>query len=326
MGGIGDRVVESKKYGLLFPGQGSQKVGMAKEFYESSAAAKSIFDMADEVLGRKISQLCFQGPEDDLVTTSNSQPAIFTASIASLGALLEKRGHFSGNGMFSSGEVGEIAEVVMGLSLGEPTALVAGGALSFEDGLRFVEKRGKFMQEASESSSGKMASILGMDIKDIEDICTGVGGCQIANLNCPGQVVISGHSDKVQLASDLASAKGAKRVIMLKVSGAFHSELMREAHKKLEEFLKTIEIKSPVVDFISNIDAELTKDPEKIKKNLAKQLTNRTLWQSCMEKSISLGITEYLEVGPGKVLMGLARKIDRSVRVTAIHSPDDLAE
>lgn len=317
----------SKKFGLLFPGQGAQSVGMGKELYETQPAARWVFDRADEVLGRKLSKLCFEGPEEDLTTTANSQPAIFTASIATLNVLVEiiKGAPVGDEGreIFSGDDVASIGKVVMGLSLGEPTSLVASGAMSFEDGLSFVENRGRFMQEASNKEAGSMATVIGLELKDVEEICLGVG-CQVANLNCPGQIVISGGTDRIELASDLARNKGAKRVIMLKVSGAFHSKLMETAKEKLKTVLNTIEIKEPMLDFISNINAEIITNPETIKSNLADQLDNRTLWESSVRKAGSMGVTDFLEIGPGSVLKGLIRKIDSSMKVTSLHTTEDI--
>ena len=319
--------MEAKRYGLLFPGQGAQSAGMGKELYETQAAARWVFDRAGEVLGRDIAKLCFEGQESALETTANSQPAIFTTSIATLNVLIEKlKGGpvgDEGREIFSPADVSSIGAVALGLSLGEPTALVAAGAMTFEDGLNFVAKRGEFMQEASEKEEGKMASILGLELEKVEEICIGVG-CQVANLNCPGQVVISGHASRVELAADLAKNQGAKRAIMLKVSGAFHSELMEPAKEKLKAVLADMEIREPAVDFISNIDAEVARDPEKIKSNLADQLDNKTLWEASVKKAASLGVKEYLEVGPGSVLKGLMRKIDKDLSVTSLHTTEDI--
>ncbi len=316
-----------KKFGLLFPGQGSQTVGMGKELYETQPAARWVFDRANELLGKDIAKLCFDGPEDDLRATNNSQPAIFVTSIATLNVLVEKLKGApvgqEGREIFSEEDVASLGALAMGLSLGEPTALVASGALSFEDGLKFVEKRGEFMEEASQKEEGKMASIMGLELDKVEELCKGIG-CQVANLNCPGQIVISGHASRIELAADLAKGQGARRVIMLKVSGAFHSELMIGAKEKLKDVLPAIEVKEPIIDFISNIDAEVTRDPEKIKTNLADQLDNRTLWEASVEKAHSLGVTDYLEIGPGTVLKGIFKKIDSALTVTPLHETEDI--
>lgn len=317
----------TKKYGLLFPGQGSQTVGMGKELYEIESAARWVFDRANEVLERDIKKLCFEGPEEELGETANSQPAIFTTSIATLNVLAEKfKGSpvgEEGREIFSPSDIAEIGSIAMGLSLGEPTALVATGAMSFEEGLRFVEKRGQFMDNASKKNPGKMASIIGLELEKIEEICKGIG-CQVANLNCPGQVVISGLASKVELAADLAKNSGAKRAIMLKVSGAFHSELMSDAKEKLKNVLENMTVNEPGIDFISNIDAQVTKDPAAIKTNLADQLDNKTLWEASVKKAASLDVKDYLEIGPGSVLKGLLKKIDSSLNVVPIHTTEDI--
>ncbi|MDD5634908.1 MAG: ACP S-malonyltransferase [Candidatus Omnitrophica bacterium] len=316
-----------KKFGLLFPGQGAQAVGMGKQLYEAQAAARWVFNRANEILGRDIAKLCFEGPEEELQTTANSQVAIFTTSIATLNCLIEKIKNSPVGGetreIFGPEDIKSLGLLSMGLSLGEPTALVASAAMSFEDGLRFVEKRGQFMDEASKKHAGKMASIIGMELSKVEALCKGIG-CQVANLNCPGQVVISGHATKVELACDLAKDQGAKKIIMLKVSGAFHSELMTDAKDKLRDVLQKVTIKEPVIDFISNIDAEVTRDPEKIRENLVNQLNNKTLWEASMRKAGELGVKDFLEIGPGAVLKGLAKKIDSSFSVTPLHTTEDI--
>lgn len=318
----------SKKFGLLFPGQGSQTVGMGKELYDTQPAARWVFEKADEVLGRSITKLCFEGPVDALATTANSQPAIFTVSMATLNVLIEKlKATPVGDEkreFFSNEDIKSIGALAMGLSLGEPTALVAAGALTFEEGLRFVAARGEFMSEASVKNPGKMASIMGLELEKVEELCRGIGGCQVANLNSPGQVVISGHAAMVELAADLAKNQGARRAIMLKVSGAFHSELMAGAKEKLKVVLTDAEIKEPVIDFISNIDAEVTKDPQKIRTNLANQLDNKTLWEASVRKAVSLGVKDYLEIGPGNVLRSLLKKIDSSLNTISIHTTEDI--
>jgi len=300
---------------------------MGKELYETSPAARWVFDRACQVLEGDITKLCFEGPEEELMKTANSQLAIFITSIATLNVLAEKVKASpvgeDGNEIFTSRDIEKIGGVAMGLSLGEPTALVASGAMSFEDGLRFVQKRGEFMEEACVKEEGKMASVMGLDLEKIEEICKGVG-VEVANLNCPGQVVISGPASLIELAANLAKNSGAKRTIMLKVGGAFHSRLMLPAKAKLKAVLDGMEIKEPVIDFISNIDAGLTRDPEKIRENLANQLDNKTLWEASIRKAASDGFMDYLEIGPGSVLKGLLRKIDSGLSVTTLHTSADI--
>lgn len=313
--------------GLLFPGQGSQKVGMGKDIYEMSRAARWVYDEASRIMNRDIKKISFDGPEEELTSTANSQPAIFVNSIALLNVLIEKVKHSpvgdENRGIFSKDDVKLIGGLAMGLSLGEPTSLVASGAMTFEQGITFVMRRGQYMEEASNKQEGKMASIIGLDMVKIEEICKGVG-CQIANLNCPGQVVISGAAGKVELAAELCKNAGAKRAIMLKVSGAFHSDLMLPAKEKLKKVLDEITVNEPAIDFISNIDAKLAKDPVRIKDNLANQLDNRTLWESSIIESSSKGFKDYLEIGPGNVLKGLVKKIDPALNVTSIETLQDI--
>ncbi len=315
------------KFGLLFPGQGAQIPGMGKDLYAVEPAARWVYDRADEITGRNIKKLCFEGSTDELSTTANSQPAIFTTSMAVLNVLAEKiKGApigIEGREMFSSEDITAFASLAMGLSLGEPTSLVAAGVLSFEDALKFVVKRGEFMDEASRKHEGKMVSIMGLDLGKVEELCAGIG-CQVANLNCPGQVVVSGHAGKVDLLADLAKNAGARRAITLKVSGAFHSELMVEAKDKLKGVLAQMAFNPPKVDLICNVDAAVTRDPEKIRNNLADQLDSRTLWEDSVKKASSLGIKDFIEVGPGSVLAGLLKKIDPTLVVTSLCAPDEI--
>ncbi|MBL7157329.1 MAG: ACP S-malonyltransferase [Candidatus Omnitrophica bacterium] len=296
----------------IFPGQGLQYVGMGKELYEIYPEAREVFDKADEVLKFELTKLCFEGPTEELTMTSNSQVAILIHSIAAL-KVLEKTSpeRFTPN-------------FALGLSLGEYTALVASGSLSFEDGVKLVRKRGQFMKKASEKNPGKMASIIGMELGELEKLCKGFG-CEIANLNCPGQVVISGSTSSVELAANMAKEKGAKRAITLDVSGAFHSSLMEPAKEKLEKEINTITFNTPEYPIICNVTAKPTRDPEEIKQNLITQVTSKTLFNDSINYVASQGIKTYLEIGPGTVLKGLLRRIDKSLNVINLEKPADFS-
>lgn len=294
----------------IFPGQGSQAVGMGKELYESYPEAKEIFDKANGILKFDLKKLCFEGPTEDLTTTDNSQVAILVHSIAAL-KVLEKVASEKFNPIFA-----------LGLSLGEYTSLVAAGSLSFEDGLKLVRKRGQFMQKACDKTPGKMASIIGIDPAELEKLCKGFG-CEIANLNCPGQIVISGSSSSVELTASMAKEKGAKRAIMLEVAGAFHSSLMTPAQEKLEKEINETPFSAPRFPVISNVTAKPTQDPEEIKKNLITQLDKTTFWNDSINYVASQGVKTYLEMGPGTVLKGLLRKIDKSLNVINFAKPAD---
>lgn len=311
MGSDSDRMVDA---GLIFPGQGAQFVGMGKDLYEDFIQAREVFDKADAVLKFDLKKLCFEGPQEELSTTKNSQSAILTASVAALRALEASPLYAAFSPKFS-----------MGLSLGEYTALVAAGSISFEDALVLVRKRGEFMEEASKKNPGGMACIVGMDINAVEELCRGFG-CEIANLNCPGQIVISGKTNNVELFASVAKDKGAKRVIMLDVSGPFHSSLMTSARDKLKDHIDNLHIAPPGIPFISNVDAQVHSDPEKIKENLISQVNSRTLWEESMRLAIRAGIRTFLEIGPGQVLKGLARKIDPKLEVKSIGTSQDIQQ
>jgi [acyl-carrier-protein] S-malonyltransferase len=298
---------------LIFPGQGAQYVGMGKDLYDNFAAAKTVFDRAGEILKFDIKKLCFEGPQDQLSTTQNSQPAILTASIAALRALEASPVWGAVTPKFS-----------LGLSLGEYTALVAAGAMSFEDALVLVRKRGEFMEEASRKNPGKMACVIGMDVPGVESLCKGIG-CEIANLNCPGQVVVSGKTNNVELFASLAKEKGAKRVLMLDVSGPFHSSLMTPARDKLKDYIDKVKIDSPKIAFISNVDASVQTDPAKIKDNLIAQVNSKTMWEESVKNVAGSGIKVFYEIGPGQVLKGLLKKIDPKLEVKNIGGAADLA-
>lgn len=296
----------------IFPGQGAQTVGMGRDLYENSPIAKDIFDRAGALLKFDLKKLCFEGPQAELSTTSNSQPAILTTSIAALMAFRASPLSADYNPLFS-----------LGLSLGEYTALVAADCISFEDALILVRKRGEYMEDASRKNPGKMCCVIGLDIKVVEDLCKGFG-CEIANLNCPGQVVVSGKTNSVELFASFAKDKGAKRVIMLDVSGPFHSSLMTSARDKLKDYIDKVTINPPKVSFISNVDAKVQTDPKIIKENLITQVNSMTLWEESIKLVAASGITNFVEIGPGQVLKGLLKKIDPKLEVKNIGTNQDL--
>ena len=296
----------------IFPGQGAQLAGMGKDLYDNFPAAREVFDKANSVLKIDIKKLCFEGPQGELSTTANSQPATLAMSIAALRAYESSPLASQYTPKFS-----------MGLSLGEYTSLVAAGAVSFEDALVLVRKRGEFMEEASRKNPGSMACVLGMELKAVEDLCKGIG-CEIANLNCPGQVVVSGKTNNVELFSSLARDKGAKRVLMLDVSGPFHSSLMTTARDKLKDYIDKVQFSSPKLSFISNVDAKIQTDPVVIKDNLIKQVNSKTLWEESVKLAAQSGIKTFLEIGPGQVLKGLLKKIDPKLEVKNFGALQDL--
>ncbi|MCY8721858.1 ACP S-malonyltransferase [Bacillus inaquosorum] len=301
------------KIAFLFPGQGSQFIGMGKELYEQVPAAKRLFDEADETLETKLSSLIFEGDAEELTLTYNAQPALLTTSIA----VLEK---------FK--ESGITPDFTAGHSLGEYSALVASGALSFKDAVYTVRKRGEFMNEAVPAGEGAMAAILGMDaeaLKQVTDKVTEEGHLvQLANLNCPGQIVISGTAKGVELASEQAKENGAKRAIPLEVSGPFHSELMKPAAEKLKEVLDSCEVKDADVPVISNVSADVMTDKADIKEKLIEQLYSPVRFEESINKLIAEGVTTFIEIGPGKVLSGLVKKVNRRLKTIAVSDPETI--
>ncbi|MEC1006855.1 ACP S-malonyltransferase [Bacillus subtilis] len=301
------------KIAFLFPGQGSQFIGMGKELYEQVPAAKRLFDEADETLETKLSSLIFEGDAEELTLTYNAQPALLTTSIA----VLEK---------FK--ESGITPDFTAGHSLGEYSALVAAGALSFKDAVYTVRKRGEFMNEAVPAGEGAMAAILGMDaeaLKQVTDKVTEEGNLvQLANLNCPGQIVISGTAKGVELASELAKENGAKRAIPLEVSGPFHSELMKPAAEKLKEILDACDIKDADVPVISNVSADVMTEKADIKEKLIEQLYSPVRFEESINKLIAEGVTTFIEIGPGKVLSGLVKKVNRRLKTIAVSDPETI--
>ncbi|KAF1681110.1 ACP S-malonyltransferase [Bacillus sp. SKDU12] len=301
------------KIAFLFPGQGSQFIGMGKELYEQEPAAKRLFDEADETLETKLSSLIFEGDAKELTLTYNAQPALLTTSIA----VLEK---FKKSGI--------TPDFTAGHSLGEYSALVASGALSFKDAVYTVRKRGEFMNEAVPAGEGAMAAILGMDteaLRQVTDKVTEEGHLvQLANLNCPGQIVISGTAKGVELASEQAKENGAKRAIPLEVSGPFHSELMKPAAEKLKEVLDSCDVKDADIPVISNVSADMMTDKADIKEKLIEQLYSPVRFEESVNKLIAEGVTTFIEIGPGKVLSGLVKKVNRRLKTIAVSDPETI--
>jgi len=295
--------------GYLFAGQGSQYVGMGKDLFKSFPEAKAIFDKADKVLGFPISDLCFNGPLDELIKTNNCQPAIVTMSIACWQAYQAKHSEKDG--------------YMAGLSLGEYSALVAAGALNFEDAVYLVSRRGQFMEEEAVKHPGKMLSIIGLDLAKVEEIC-GQVKAEVANINCPGQVVISGSPEAIENAQILAKEKGAKLAVVLEVSGAFHSSFMQGASLKLAQELEKINISSPKFPVICNVTGKPVLTAQEIKQNLIQQVSASVLWEDSMKLILSKNVTTFFEFGPGKVLKGLMRHIDSNAQVINIEKSSDI--
>ncbi|MGA7382647.1 MAG: ACP S-malonyltransferase [Terriglobales bacterium] len=299
----------SSNIAFLFPGQGSQAVGMGKELAEKYPAARHTFDEADEALGYKLSQLCFAGPEDQLKLTEITQPAILTASVAAFRVLAER---------------GLRPGFVAGHSLGEYSAHVAAGTLNFGDAVRTVRNRGKYMQEAVPVGVGAMAAILGIDLEKVTVVCHDAAHgevCEPANVNSAEQIVISGHKSAVERATKLASERGAKRAILLQVSAPFHCSLMKPAQDRLAADLAAITFQKPAVPVVCNVDAEFIIDGERGRDALVRQVTGAVKWERSMRDLIGQGVQTFVEVGPGKVLCGLMRQIDRSK--TALNVGDE---
>lgn len=290
------------KLAYLFPGQASQYSGMGRDLAENFPESRAIFDEADATLGFSISKLCFAGSEDDLKLTENTQPSIFAVSIAALRAI-EKRG---------------IApDFVAGHSLGEYSGLLAAGALDFATGITLLRKRGQFMQDAVPKGEGAMAAIMGLSPADVGEICKKAADHEIvspANMNSPEQTVISGHAGAVKRAVEIASQYGAKRAVMLPVSAPFHCALMEPAQKKLEPELRSAAFSALRVPLVTNVDAEAIKSGEEARDALIRQVVMPVRWLDSIRELIASGVTIFVEVGPGKVLCGLLRQIDRSVR------------
>jgi [acyl-carrier-protein] S-malonyltransferase len=295
------------KIAFVFPGQGSQIVGMGQQLAELYPEVMQYFKKADERLSAELSKLIFEGPQEELTKTVNTQPALLTTSLA----ILER---------FQKAAIKP--DYVAGHSLGEYTALVAAGALTFEDGVYAVRKRGEFMEGAVPNGEGSMAAILGLDREPLSKVTADVSNSgfpvSLANLNCPGQIVISGSRKGVELASAKAKEAGAKRAIPLEVSGPFHSSLMKPAASELRQVLDGLDMKDARIPVIANVSANPMTAAEEIKENLIEQLYSPVLWEDSVVKMIDLGVDTFIEIGPGKVLSGLIKKINRSVKTYSI--------
>ena len=295
------KIFEMSKTALLFAGQGAQVVGMGKDLAEKFPSAQGWFDRANAALGYDLAGICFNGPEADLTKTENAQPGIYLVSWVCFQLLKEQAPNLK-------------FVATAGLSLGEFTALTAVGALSFEDGLRLVRQRGKFMQEACDVTEGGMAAIIGLDEVLTREVCT-EAGVVLANLNCPGQLVISGEADKIEKACELAKTKGARKAIPLPVAGAYHSPLMAGAQPKLQSELAKIKISMPVVSVISNVTAQPQDSPKEISAQLVEQVTSSVLWEKSMRYLLAQDFTRFIELGPGTALSGFMKRIDKSAQM-----------
>lgn len=298
------------KRAILFPGQGSQAVGMGRDFYDSIPECKVLFDKANEVLGYDIAAICFNGPEDELKKSHNTQPAIFTVSAAALKALQLKNSALT-------------FDYAAGHSLGEWGALYAAGVVSFEDTLRVLKARGEFIQAACDANPGAMLAVINLDRAVLEKIAVDAG-VTLANINSPDQIVLSGTAEGISKAEALCKEAGAKRVLPLPVSGAFHSPLMKPAADRLAGFLENIQFKEPSVPVLSNVTGVPHENAEAIRVNMIAQITGSVRWVECMQYLVSQGVAEMTECGPGKVLAGLMKRIDKTVSVSNIGAISDL--
>jgi [acyl-carrier-protein] S-malonyltransferase len=300
---------------VIFPGQGSQKVGMGRDVAEECTAAADVFRRADDILGFGLSKICFEGPAEELTPTDVQQPAIFATSVAIWEAMRER-----------GVPVDSLLEATAGLSLGEYTALYAAGSISFEDGLRLVRRRGELMQEAATAVSSGMVSLIGGDESNAVSLCEAAAGGEVlvpANFNCPGQIVISGAKSACDRAVDLAREHGV-RAIALDVAGAFHSPLMQAAADQLGAVLADVEIKTPKCAVIANVDATPHTDPDSIREKLQRQVTHAVRWMDSIQMLREQGFAHFVEVGPGRVLTGMMRKIDRSAKAVNVSTAEQL--
>jgi len=296
---------QAVKTAHVFPGQGAQSVGMGLDLYQNYGAAKAVFEQADRALGFSLSRLCFEGPEDELTKTVNAQPAIVAVSFACLEASRSLNGALPPAG-FAAGH-----------SLGEYTALAAAGVLDFATTVYLARERGRLMHEAGQITPGGMAAIIGLDEAPLAEVCRQTG-TRIANINCPGQIVISGAKDKLAQAMELAKEKGAHRAIPLQVSGAFHTPLMQPAVDGMAEIMATLNFSNPTVPIVGNTTAKPLTTAEAVKEELLAQLCNCVQWQRSVEYMVNDGVSTFIEIGPGRVLAGLIKRIDRNVNILNI--------
>lgn len=293
---------------FIFPGQGAQVVGMGKDFYENSPLSREVFDRAGELLGLDMKALCFE-ENDNINITEYTQAALVTTSVAMLRVLEEK---------------GVRPDVCAGLSLGEYCALVASKVMSFDDAVKTVRQRGILMQEAVPLGLGAMCAVIGLDGQVIADVCDAIDGVSVANYNCPGQIVISGKKEAVEEAAEKLKEAGARRCVMLNVSGPFHSAMLTEAGDKLYEVLKDVELKEFTVPYVTNVTAEYVTDTKDIKELLRKQVSSSVKWQQSVEKMIENGVDTFIEIGPNKTLSSFVKKINKEVRIFNIEKWEDV--